>query len=113
MKNLIKRIRDAYKKACIVYGFFYKNINEDVNYKRVIFFFRSYFNDNDLNEGIWQLHHIDVKTKNDITITITLGRPGLLIGKSGKTIDEITNELSNWLEKPVKIKINEYNVLYK
>lgn len=71
--------------------------------------------DNDLHWLIWQLHHIGVVTsKTDIVVTITLGRPGLLIspiyGKGGRTIDEITKLLSDWLEKPVKIKINEYSV---
>ena len=44
------------------------------------------------------------------SFTINIGRPGLLIGRGGQIIDEITKRLSDWLEKPVKIKINEYNV---
>ena len=111
MKSLIKALKQAWHKTRVMYSFFYKNVKEDVNERQTKYWFRQYFEDNDLHPGIWQLHHIGVVTsKSDIVVTITLGKPGLLIGKSGRTIDEITKCLSDWLEKPVKIKINEYSV---
>lgn len=111
MKGSIKALKQAWHKARVMYSFFYRNAKEDVNEGRVKYWFQQYFEDNDLYSGVWQLHHIGVVTsKSDIVVTITLGRPGLLIGRGGQTIDEITKRLSDWLEKPVKIKINEYNV---
>lgn len=110
MKKLIARIKNSWTKSSIMLNLFFKNIFKDENEIRVKYFFRQYLEDHDLHEGIWQLHHIGVKTKNDIVVTIILGRPGLLIGKGGRTIEEITNRLSDWLEKPVKIKIFEHSV---
>jgi ribosomal protein S3 len=111
MKTLIEEIKLAFQKTLIMYRLFYDNFKKDVNERKIKTWFQHYFQENDLHIGIWQLHHIEVVTsKNDIVITITLGRPGMLIGKGGQTIDEITKRLSDWFEKPVKIKINEYNV---
>lgn len=111
MKSSIKALKQAWHKTRVMCGLFYKNVKKDVNERRIKYWFQQYFEDNDLHSGIWQLHHIGVATsKTDIVVTITLGRPGLLIGKGGRTIDEITKRLSDWLEKPVKIKINEYSV---
>jgi ribosomal protein S3 len=111
MKSSIKALKQAWHKTCVMYRLFYKNIKKDVNEKRIKHWFQQYFEDNNLPYGTWQLHHIGVVTrKSDIVVTITLGRPGLLIGKGGETIDEITKRLSDWLKKPVKIKINEYSV---
>ena len=42
-----------------------------------------------------------------ITIDITLERPGLLIGKAGRTIDGLTAYLERLHEKKIKIKIHE------
>lgn len=111
MKSSIKALKQAWHKTRVVCNLFYKNVKKDVNERRIKYWFQQYFEDNDLDFGIWQLHHIGVVTnKTDIVVTITLGRPGLLIGKGGLRIDEITKRLSDWLEKPVKIKINEYSV---
>ena len=111
MKSSIKALKQAWHKTRVMCSFFYKNVKKDVNERRIKYWFQQYFEDNNLPYGTWQLHHIGVVTrKSDIVVTITLGRPGLLIGKGGETIDEITKHLSDWLKKPVKIKINEYSV---
>lgn len=111
MKSSIKALKQAWHKTRAMCSFFYKNVKKDVNERRIKYWFQQYFEDNNLPYGTWQLHHIGVVTrKSNIVVTITLGRPGLLIGKGGQTIDEITKRLSDWLEKPVKIKINEYSV---
>ena len=113
MANPIKKLKAAYNKACIMCSFFLQNTNKDVNDSVVKLWFQEYFRENDLHEGTWQLHHVGVKTNNNnkVVITIVLGRPGLLIGKGGRNIEKITNNLSRWLEKPVEIKIVEYNAL--
>lgn len=52
----------------------------------------------------------DVRVKNKlcyVVVTVTLGRPGLLIGKMGETIDDLTLYLEKILEKKVLIKIKE------
>jgi predicted RNA-binding protein Jag len=47
------------------------------------------------------------KFKDRIKMTITLERPGLLIGKAGKTIDGLTAYLTRLSDFPVKIEIKE------
>jgi ribosomal protein S3 len=57
-----------------------------------------------------QLGITDIKVKDNksnIIITITLLRPGLLIGKAGCEIDNLTKKLTEWMNKPVTIKIIE------
>jgi hypothetical protein len=88
-----------------------KLINQDENSKRIKLWFLSYFEDKDIAFDHWQIHFIDVKTTEaDIAVTVTLGRPGLLIGKHGNTIDDITERLTAWLKKSVKIKVVEFDV---
>lgn len=53
--------------------------------------------------GITNLHFKNLKGK--IILTITLERPGLLIGKSGSIIRKLVEYLS--IDKPVEIKIIE------
>ena len=90
---------------------FSKKIAKDENDKNVKWFLESYYEEINCDINSLQIHYIEVKTKNTIEIEITLGRPGLLIGKAGRTINEIESRLSDWLEKPTKIKIIEFNAL--
>lgn len=107
MKNL-NLIKNKLKD---IFSFLKKKKKKDENLIRIKYSLRSYFEENDFNYQILELHYIDVKTsKKEIVVEITLGRPGLLIGKAGRTIDEITKKLSDWLEKPVRIEIIEFNV---
>jgi ribosomal protein S3 len=54
------------------------------------------------------IHGIDVDTQKEIIeITFRIYRPGLLIGKEGKDIDEICNRLEVAFNKRVHININE------
>ena len=64
------------------------------------------------NEGIFRqsLEITDVVVKNKrscVKVTITLGRPGILIGKGGNNIDAITLYLERVLEKKFEIKMIE------
>jgi len=65
-----------------------------------------------------RIHGIDVETqdKNNITVTIRLNRPGLLIGKAGKDIDAVRDMLESYFNKGTKINIvevkNDVNVPY-
>lgn len=67
---------------------------------------------------LMRIHGIDVETqdKNNITVTIRLNRPGLLIGKGGKDIDAIRDMLESYFNKGTKINIvevkNDVNVPY-
>lgn len=61
-------------------------------------------------EGYMRLHihGIDVNTQKEIIeVTFRIHRPGLLIGKAGKDIDEIQNRLEVAFNKRVHININE------
>ncbi len=44
-------------------------------------------------------------------VTITLSRPGLIIGEKGKIIDELTKVLSKNLHEELRIKLEEENVV--
>lgn len=55
-----------------------------------------------------QMTKITVKEKkSEINITVELCRPGLLIGKAGRTIDAITKRLTDHFGKKVNIHIEE------
>jgi ribosomal protein S3 len=49
---------------------------------------------------------INEKVKYDVSLTVTLGRPGLLIGMGGRTLNELEERFSTADEK-VKILIKE------
>ena len=57
------------------------------------------------------IHSISVDTQSDeaVTVTITLARPGLLIGKGGKDIDAVMERLSELFGKETNIDIKEIN----
>ena len=55
------------------------------------------------------IHSISVDTQSDevVTVTITLARPGLIIGKGGKDIDAVRERLSELFGKETNIDIKE------
>lgn len=57
------------------------------------------------------IHSISVDTQSDeaVTVTITLNRPGLLIGKGGKDIDAVRERLSKLFGRETNIDIEEIN----
>lgn len=77
--------------------------------------FRWFFEGNECFDPIIpiQIHNLMItnfeveKTSNVINITITLERPGILIGKGGITIDSLKKYLENQIQIPVTIKIKE------
>jgi ribosomal protein S3 len=100
LNKLIKKLRSL----------FYK---KDVNIVHVKRRLQQYFINQNIPASAFEIHYIEVKTKkSEIIVTITLGRPGLFIGKQGRTLDEIRKYLSDTLEKPVKIQLMEYDVWY-
>jgi len=109
LNRKIKKFKKSWNKYIVMYSFLIKK--EDKNDRNVKHWFENFFEYENINNYAWELHYIETKTnKTNIVITIVLGRPGLLIGKGGKTIDNITKKLSDFLELPVKIKIIEHNV---
>ena len=111
MRNQIKILREAWKKSCCFVSIFFDSLNKDVNERSVKILIQNYLEENSLHEGSLQLHHIAVATKTSkVVVTVTLGRPGILIGRGGATINEIERLLSERLEKPVHIEIVEHSV---
>ncbi len=47
------------------------------------------------------------RTSKNITVTLYTSRPGVVIGKSGKEISQIEQELKKYTDKEVKIQISE------
>lgn len=81
--------------------------------RQVKYFFMNFFERNEINWLSWQIHKFEsVENDGKLIVTVTLGRPGLLIGKGGCMIDRIQNELTEFFEKPTKIHIQEYDIFY-
>ena len=91
-------------------------------YRTVVGYIRSYFDGYFFGEQddsfIWSLSKVKTyqlgitkikvnNKKSKVIITITLVRPGLIIGVKGSEIDNLIKKLSEWLNKPVEIKIIE------
>jgi len=47
------------------------------------------------------------RTSKNVTVTISTSRPGVVIGKSGKDIAQLEQELKKLFKKEVKVQINE------
>ncbi len=47
------------------------------------------------------------RSMNNVTVNVYVARPGVAIGRGGKGIDEIKNELTKKYKIPIDIKINE------
>jgi ribosomal protein S3 len=60
----------------------------------------------------WQIHSIQLMEENqkEIKCEILLGRPGLFIGKGGRTINSLENYLSEYHGRKVSFVIKEYDV---
>lgn len=73
--------------------------------------FKQWFENNDYNHLQFQIHKIETVLNriDEIEATVTLGRPGLLIGKAGRTIQELTEFMDKVMDKKVVIKIKEYD----
>lgn len=94
---------------------------EHVDLKRKIkFFFRTFFEgyvdevdfyiEPTIKMELCKLEITDLsfKFKKDyIQLTVTLGRPGLLVGRYGSTIDNLMSSLTSYVGKKVKIYIIE------
>jgi len=78
-----------------------------------------FFNNNGIIRSQMEITDISTKKiKEILLITITLNRPGLLIGKAGERIDALEKYLKEYFEKAVKIHIEEsrlwdYNFNYE
>jgi ribosomal protein S3 len=79
------------------------------NDRRVLLYLRFWCDDNNIDIDSFQIQNIITKlSRKKLVITITLGRPGLLIGKGGRTIDSITKYLNKrWDTYEATIKIKE------
>lgn len=47
------------------------------------------------------------RTAKDLTVTIHTSRPGVIIGRGGKEITQLEEELKKYFQKDIKIQINE------
>lgn len=60
------------------------------------------------HETIRELGITDLTYENGV-VTITLNRPGIIIGAKGATIDALTQHLSKAIHEDLKIKLKETN----
>ena len=76
--------------------------------KKVRRLMNQFFINKDITRQTLEITDVVVKNKlTHVKVTVTLGRPGLLIGKMGRTIDALTLYLEKILEKKVEISIKE------
>ena len=95
--NKKKRVREAYLQRSV---------------RRSI---RTFFEGADLNVSILSMGITDVSVKlgkEKIEIVIVLERPGLLIGKGGKTIDALEQHLKDGYQTDVLIGVKESKLWY-
>lgn len=110
MRNLLHFLDKVWFNAKVI-SKFTKSLFKDENERRVIWWLVQYFDHNNIDRKTIEIHHIEVKTKQEeILVIITLGRPGLMIGKGGERINKIQKEISEHFEKNVKITLQEYSV---
>lgn len=88
-----------------------RKIEKEINSltpRRVRRLMSQFFVNEDISRDVLEITDVDVKIKKKlVTVTVTLGRPGLLIGKMGKTIDALKEYLENMIERDVEILIKE------
>ncbi len=76
--------------------------------KKTCLYLSWFFEENDLSRHLFEIS--DIKTEdesNTVIVTITLGRPGVLIGKGGRTIDSLKEHLTKHFQKNTEIRIIE------
>lgn len=128
LKGTFYNIRMYIRKKCREYIYNYE-FNEVLNHKMSEYY--EYANRADSNIGLLspmtvvskmmekyfgfdrylmlRIHGIDVDTQNEeqITVTIRLDRPGLLIGKAGKDINALEEMLGKYFNMKTEIVIGE------
>ena len=72
---------------------------------------KQWFDNNEYNHLQFQIHKIEVtlNSNDEIEANITLGRPGLLIGKAGRTILDLIEYMNRVIDKKVVINILEFD----
>ena len=74
----------------------------------VTYVLKMYFNSTPISFYRMNIFGIDVNTQDEtVDVTISLKRPGLLIGKAGKDIKAVENELRKVFNMPTTIHIKE------
>ena len=87
-----------------------KRIREAALKKKVCRTIRTFFEYSDFNVSLISMGITDVsveQNKKEMKITITLERPGLLIGKKGRVIDALETYLKDAFDTTVSIIIEE------
>lgn len=86
--------------------------NNNIHYTRLFkLLFKQWFDNNEYNHLQFQIHKIDIvlDSSDRIEATITLGRPGLLIGKAGRTILDLNEYMNRVMDKKVVIELLEFD----
>jgi hypothetical protein len=85
-------------------------IKKDQNESKVKWLLKDFCGYHNYDIRMWEVHLVEVVTNAEVVnISITLGQPGLLIGKQGQTIKNIEQRITKVIGKEAKIKIIEFN----
>ena len=102
----IKKWRKAVRKK-------FEKIFKPVNREPYLRAIRLYFNDYTYNV-LHTITDVEVsKTKKETTITITTHRPGLVIGRMGKTIDGLQKYISKQTGENIEILLIESRLWFR
>lgn len=76
--------------------------------QKTMFYLTWFFEENNFSRQSFEITNVEPEdTKDAVNVTITLGRPGLLIGKGGRTMDLLKEHLTKCFQKEAKIFIIE------
>lgn len=104
-----------------IFGFLFesdKKKREKYIEERIKYFFKIFFDGNDYKQPqsnysshYYEFHSFEFKhSKDEIIMTVTLGKPGLFIGKGGNQIARLASYINIGVNKKVKISIKEFNI---
>lgn len=83
------------------------NVDEKLN-KQVKISLQMFFDSQNIIRHTLEITDVEIKDLNTtLDITITLARPGILIGKGGQTVTALVEYLETWFKKSVKLNIIE------
>lgn len=104
----IKKMRESVAKELKrVWG---KKINRQPYLK----FIRLYFDVNDMSHALTTITDVEVKkTDKKTIITIETHRPGIIIGKMGRTIDGLSKYLKVHINEDIQINLKESKLWFR
>jgi ribosomal protein S3 len=108
MKKILLNIKKILK---FFFNFIFQD-HKDENDNLTKYVIKWYCEEHEFNYRNFYIHEIKTITKKDIIyITIKSSFPGIIIGKGGRTINDIKEKLHRYLKKTIAVNIIEFDPL--